>query len=625
MNRLRFACVRPVVLCLACLALPCLASSRADAQSATPPAQRFDDPARLDKLAGAFPELDRLLAERMRQMNLPGVVAGVIVDGRLVHVKALGVRDVASNAPVDSDTVFRIASMTKSVTALAVLRLRDEGRLSLEDPVTKLVPELSGLAYPTLDSPPLTIRHLMTHSAGFPEDNPWGDRQLAQSEETFSAWMRGGIPFSTAPGTAYEYSNYGFAILGRVVSRASGVPYQQYIRTHILEPLGMTSTYWETEDVPADRRAGGYLRTSSGWTAEPVLGDGAFGAMGGLWTSTSDLAKYVAFHLSAWPPRDSPDPGPVRRASVREMQQAARASGFSVTRTAPDKPVSGVAGAYGYGLRIESDCQFGHMVGHGGGLPGFGSHMRWLPDYGVGLIVMANHRYAPASVITRAMLDVLAATGALRPRPVVPSPALLEARERVARLIDRWDDGLAKQIAADNLFLDEPLEERRRAVAALRDGLGACRVGAMDAENALRGTFRMDCERGWLDVSFTLAPTLPPGVQYLSVTRGTPLGEALGRTLGTLARAVADRSIALAPITADVLDTTRLRAALDAVMANYGACRLGAVREGDGATNALVRFECARGPLDVRVRADAASGRLSDAGYARAAGSACVP
>jgi len=82
------------------------------------------------------------------------------------------------------------------------------------------VPALAGLPYPTEDSPTLTIRHLLTHSEGFPEDNPWGDRQLAQSDETIRAWMRAGIPFSNAPGTAYEYSNYGFAILGQVVTRA---------------------------------------------------------------------------------------------------------------------------------------------------------------------------------------------------------------------------------------------------------------------------------------------------------------------------------------------------------------------------------------------------------------------
>src|SRR5204863_4720281 len=101
-----------------------------------------------------------------------------------------GVRETRNHARVTPDTTFRIASMTKSFTALSILKLRDEGKLSLDDPVARYVPALAGLPYPTKDSPTLTIRHLLTHSEGFPEDNPWGDRQLAQSDETLRAWMR---------------------------------------------------------------------------------------------------------------------------------------------------------------------------------------------------------------------------------------------------------------------------------------------------------------------------------------------------------------------------------------------------------------------------------------------------
>ena len=132
--------------------------------------------------------------------------------------------------------------MTKSFTAMAILKLRDEGKLSLDDPVAKHIPELAKLTYPTSDSPVLTIRHLLTHSEGFPEDNPWGDRQLAQSDETLRSWLRDGIPFSTSPGTAFQYSNYGFAILGQIVAKASRQPYADYVRDNILRPLGMNSS-----------------------------------------------------------------------------------------------------------------------------------------------------------------------------------------------------------------------------------------------------------------------------------------------------------------------------------------------------------------------------------------------
>ena len=189
--------------------------------------RQFTDPDRRAKLATAFPDIDRIFAEFAKTGHVPGAAWGIVIDGQLAHSGVFGVREIVTNAPVDADTVFRIASMTKSFTAMAILKLRDEGKLSLDDPAERYVPELKSLRYPTSDSPRITIRHLLTHSEGFPEDNPWGDQQLSESEEGLSRMLRDGIPFSNPPGVAYEYSNYGFAILGRIVSRVSGKPYQR--------------------------------------------------------------------------------------------------------------------------------------------------------------------------------------------------------------------------------------------------------------------------------------------------------------------------------------------------------------------------------------------------------------
>jgi Beta-lactamase len=164
------------------------------------PPPQFADPDRARKLAEAFPEVERLFTAWVQQRHMPGAVLGILIDGELAWVKTAGVRELESRAPVTPDTVFRIASMTKSFTALSILKLRDEGKLSLDDPVARYVPAAADLPYPTKDSPALTIRHLLTHSEGFPEDNPWGDQQLARSEETMHAWIRAGIPFSNAPG-----------------------------------------------------------------------------------------------------------------------------------------------------------------------------------------------------------------------------------------------------------------------------------------------------------------------------------------------------------------------------------------------------------------------------------------
>src|SRR5262245_41740380 len=177
-------------------ALAALVSTR----SRSLPAQTgFGDADRLSKLKTALPEIDRLIRDFAEKSHVPGAAWAIVVDGRLIHGGVFGLREVPSHSPVDTGTVFRIASMTKSFTAAAILKLRDEGKLSLEDPAERYVPELAQLKYPTADSPRLTIRHLLSHSAGFPEDNPWGDQQLADTDEDLSRMIREGIPFSNPP------------------------------------------------------------------------------------------------------------------------------------------------------------------------------------------------------------------------------------------------------------------------------------------------------------------------------------------------------------------------------------------------------------------------------------------
>lgn len=495
--------------------------ARAQSESSLAPPAQFEDPHRLARLSTAFPRIDSLMADFAERSRVPGIAYGIIVDGQLAHSGTKGYREISSRAAVDASTVFRIASMTKSFTALAILQLRDAGKLALDDPAERYVPELDGLQYPTADSPKITIRHLLSHSGGFPEDNPWGDQQLAATDEQMAAMMSGGIPFSTAPGTSYEYSNYGFAILGRIVANVSGMPYSAYVVQHVLRPLGMTSTTLEASAVSADRLAHGYRVQDDEWLEEKQLPDGAFGPMGGMLTSIGDLARWVGLMLDAWPARDHQQVGPVRRASVREMQQVARYIGASAVRDGESVSLS--AGGYGYGLGIRQTCRFPTIVSHSGGLPGFGSIMRWLPEYGVGIIALGNRTYTGWFGPSEQALEMLAETGGLQPRIPQPAPVLLTRQEQVSRLIMRWDDALADNLAAMKLYLDEPKDRRRVAIERVRDEAGGeCRVeGPLVAENALRGRWRMRCRNGNLRVSITLAPTEPARVQYLDVR---PLG-----------------------------------------------------------------------------------------------------
>jgi CubicO group peptidase (beta-lactamase class C family) len=502
------------------------------------PPPRFTDPERVRKLESVIPEVDQIFRRFAADKRIPGMVWGVVIDGRLAHVESAGVRDRSSNAPVTAGTVFRIASMTKSFTALAILKLRDDGKLSLEDPVSKWIPEFARMELPTLDSAPLRIRHLLSHSSGFPEDNPWGDQQLSASDADLTAWLRLGIPFSTPPGTRYEYSNYAFGLLGRVVTKASGMPYEKYVRSEILAKLHMDASAFEFSEVPAASRAIGYrLRPDGSYLEEAPLPHGVFGSMGGLLTTATDLGKYVAFHLSAWPPRDDTDDGPVRRSSVREMSHMWTPSNLTAGRSRGVLTAS--ESGYGYGLRISSDCRFEHIAAHGGGLPGFGSYMSWLPDYGVGMFAMANLTYAgPAEPISRAW-DVLLKTGGLRMRELPAAPILSQMREHIVHLWTRWDDSEGKQIAAMNLFLDAPIAQRRAEIEGLKREVGECSAaGPVVAENWLRGQFNMTCRNGTVGVFFTLAPTQPPRVQHLvfrkidsdGVRLGAPTGAPAGVT-----------------------------------------------------------------------------------------------
>jgi hypothetical protein len=336
--------------------------------------------------------------------------------------------------------------------------------------------------------------------------------------------------------------------------------------------------------------------------------------MGGMLTSTRDLAAYAGFFASAWPARDDPDTGPVRRASLREMQQVWRPAPATVSLDAADARLRLNAGGYGFGLRVWQTCGFPHVVAHSGGLPGFGSHMRWLPEHGVAIIAMGNLTYTSWGRVTEDALDALERTGGLKPRTPQPSAALVAARAAVNRLVDRWDDGEAEAIAADNLFLDAPMEVRRKQIEAVKTRLGTCRAdGAFDVENALRGAWKMTCERGSLRVAITLAPTMPPRVQLWDITPVGQLPPTVEGAVKTLAGMIGapDRAALAALLDADV-DADAAARHLHAASA-WGNCKVNEVLSGDGERGARVRrglatririvpgvraAACVGGPLD---------------------------
>ena len=474
-------------------------------------------------IAKVIPEIDRLFADFQLDAHVPGLVYGIVADGKLVHVKGLGVQDVEAKRAVTADSLFRIASMTKAFTALAILDLRDQGKLSLDAPAETYVPEMRAWRYPTSDSPRIRVRDLLNHVAGFVTDNPWGDRQQPLAEADFTAMLKEGVPFAHPTATAYDYSNFGYATLGRIVANVAGRPYKQHVERELLAPLGMRASGFEVGDAPIERRALGYRWTNGRWVIEPTMAHGAFGAMGGLQTSANDYAKYVAWLLSAWPARDGADNGPVRRASVRELAQG---SNFPELRTRPGKSgaqACRLAATYGMGMRVAADCDLGLTLSHGGGYPGYGSHVLLLPDYGIGIFAFTNRTYAGASGPVWDAAVALHKAGALVPRKAPVSEALARAYAAAGAMYKAGDVAAAGKLLAMNFLLDRSAEDWKAEFARLKTDVGACDTGSpISPSGAMSGRFTWRCATGRLEGELLLAPTTPATIQSLELKSPTP-------------------------------------------------------------------------------------------------------
>ncbi len=472
---------------------------------------------RIEKINKIAPELQKLIMEHAKAKNIPGIAYGIVVDNELVVSSATGLINLENELEATPKSAFRIASMTKSFTAMAILKLRDEGKLSLSDPVSKYIPEMSTLEYLTEDSPTIDIENLLTMTAGFPEDNPWGDRQLNESNQMLIDLIGEGVSFSNSPSYEFEYSNTGYALLGNIVSRVSGIPFQSYIKINILQPMGMEQTYWEYDSVPGERLAIGYRWEDQQWKLEPMLHDGAYGAMGGLITSIEDFSKYVSFHLSAWPPRSGGDIGPVKRSTLREMQTP-QFSKLSVNAIDFDGDPCAVISGYGYGLGIAKDCNDLKLVSHGGALPGFGSNYVFFPEYGIGIMAFCNLTYTtpwPFKEIGKLLFE----TADLKSRQLPVSDILSERKEQIIHLIQNWDTELETTILAKNFYLDKSMDRRMEEVQAVLEMAGSIQsIDEIDPTNQLRGGFKIQAENGVIDIFFTLTPEKYSKVQQLDIS-----------------------------------------------------------------------------------------------------------
>jgi CubicO group peptidase (beta-lactamase class C family) len=480
--------------------------------------------------ARALSRVSTLFGDRMQEGRAPSSSWGVFDRDGVIASGVTGqlgdTTGVAGSVP-PRDAIYRIASCTKSFTATALLALRDEGAITLDQPVTDFVPAFRAVALPTPDSPVPTVRMLLTMSGGLPTDDPWGDRQESITDADLDALLRRGLRFDSIPGTRFAYSNLGYALLGRVVEVASGRPYRDVVTDRILRPLQLASTTFETPRDADDRLAVGHRRLDDEWQPLPFSGPGAFSPIGGLFSTVDDLSRWARWLASAFDPEGGVEGdgatadlgGILSRASRREMQQAYRSI-----------PTAPVPTGYGFGLMVEEHPGIGTMVSHSGGYPGFSAHMRWHVASGYGIVAFENATYAQVSVPATTAIHGLVRELALTPPPRVwpevrvaqalVQAAVVDGAELPGGLLSEnvdWDVPIASRRSAwreamETVGLDPALSPVPQAASTIVDG-----DAGEESQAPSHLVWHLTGTRGRLRLELRMTPELPPRVQTITV------------------------------------------------------------------------------------------------------------
>lgn len=472
-------------------------------------------------------EIQALFGQHVVAGQSPGLVYARTTSEGIAHSAAFGVANDDGLVP-DLDTVFPIASITKSFVACAALIARDRGVLSLNDPITSYIPEFS--ASGTVEDPcaPPTLGMLLSMSGGLTEDNAWVDPFIDATENEMLAQVARGLRYSHLPGNTFEYSNLGFTLAGLAVGRAVGRPIEDFVRDEIFVPLGLTSTCFDNA-APADiHRATGYQLDAAGeWQPYPFTASAAFAAAGGIMSTVRDLAAWITWLGSAFRPPLAGDVDALSRASRREMQRV-WIVGLPALSTTADGGLQPSIGGYGLGLGLSLDLHRGLMVAHGGGLPGFLLFVLWHPDSGNGVVSMTNsHRGNAAGLCAQTLGRTLARDRAAA-GTVVLWRETMELREAAERLIRDWDDNLAAAVLSDNVDFDRPLTQRRTEIASMIEEVGPL-VGASQTVNIVSAataadiTWSIPGQRGELICMIHLTPVQPARIQEI-VVQAVPSG-----------------------------------------------------------------------------------------------------
>jgi CubicO group peptidase (beta-lactamase class C family) len=391
-----------------------------------------------------FSKVGKLAEDFFHANTSPALIVGAIRGGKLEFSQSFGEIDLEKKTAVDGSSIFPIASMTKSFVAASIMKLRDDRKLTLDSIAKDFVPQLNHDKRWDY----LTVRDLLSHQSGLPYDDAWADRHAGISNDELSEIFARPFTYACEPREQYLYSNLGYMILGRIVSEASGRPLQQFVTEKLLKPLSLDSTVWgvgKGMNPELKRFARGYV-SRSGKFIEELFADsvGDAGGFVGLRSSLKDLAVWVEFLCSAYHPRGSRFDSILASRSRREMQKG--------VVLIPDNTPQGGHGAYALGLRRHS-CKVGWSVGHSGGLPGSGTHMRWQPELDVGVIALSNSTYCPVWNLCETVLDVL--VDGMSP-VFTPNELVAQRGQELIKLMRSGSEPNSAYIFASNFFKDCP-------------------------------------------------------------------------------------------------------------------------------------------------------------------------
>jgi CubicO group peptidase (beta-lactamase class C family) len=360
--------------------------------------------------------IDRYIQGECKRNNIPGIAAGIVYDQKLIWSKGYGYADLKKKIPATIHTLFAIASITKVFTAMAMMQLRDAGKLSLDDPIKKHIPRFK-LKSRFSDPSPVTFRQAASHTSGMPDETDlgqWETLKFPSMEAILNSLDS--VEAVRPPLTDTSYSSLGPIMIGHAVERITKRPYKEYLSKNLLKPLGMKSTTFDNSPGLKRLAATGYVTGKKGKpvSAPKIGGDtDAYAPCGLMWSSVEDMAKFVSLQF-----RDLPARGKqvLRGTSLREMR----------TPILLDKEWKS---GYGIGWNVErvGDRVY---VGHTGGGLGFTAGVTFLPDLKLGVVVLTNCM-AGTYGIRRFALDVLI--------PVVEALQARHGAAKPSKIPTKWE------------------------------------------------------------------------------------------------------------------------------------------------------------------------------------------